>query len=474
MCTVNAFAKTNLQQQDLTDPHFTTVPIKINENHKNGNINMEININVDFPQGDNIILVKKIAEWINNNFSNNLSDNSNESYTGSLLDGQDMIEYYKNAVLRDVSSSEGHDGGYWMNIHRISETNKFVSYSLAFSELDPGAATDVSYTEKLSFNKVNGEKVTWDIFASGYEQRLKELLNGSTFYEETMDGNIDCTDFVRRNSIDLSSVTIWLENNSMGFCYDLGSQGGRAFCHIPYESIKYLLTVEGQNIVTEETEAQRQAREAREKAEREEQERQAAEEKRLNDIDNYYSNAEIGDFFYSDGTYSKSVDGNKTIVGIVASNNAIEGKKRELSHGFIMAFQDASDKEVNWNDAVNLGENEPKIISTVSNESLSWCMPNQKQMLEMLTNLGVILKEKKASNSLGANLLSVYTGIVMTTNIDEDKTKMLNFRKPNKERWTADYPLDNQDSAIMFNIKKCEFKMEQKDEKHFVRLIAAF
>ncbi len=59
-------------------------------------------------------------------------------------------------------------------------------------------------------------------------------------------------------------------------------------------------------------------------------------------VDDYWDNLKIGDYYYSDGSFSTHLDQSKTCVGIVYSlETTVEEKKHGWTHGQIVALEDA-------------------------------------------------------------------------------------------------------------------------------------
>lgn len=97
-------------------------------------------------------------------------------------------------------------------------------------------------------------------------------------------------------------------------------------------------------------------------------------------IDNYptHSSAQIGDFYYSDGTVSSVWDVEKTAIGVVFSLETSEDDKRQgYTHGQIVALSDLSDKKQPW-------DSNPKDIIEYPN--YGWA--NRLEALDDLNGLG--------------------------------------------------------------------------------------
>ena len=63
-------------------------------------------------------------------------------------------------------------------------------------------------------------------------------------------------------------------------------------------------------------------------------------------VDDYWDNLKIGDYYYSDGSFSTQLDQSKTCVGIVFSlETTAEEKKHGWTHGQIVALEDTGGEE---------------------------------------------------------------------------------------------------------------------------------
>lgn len=67
-----------------------------------------------------------------------------------------------------------------------------------------------------------------------------------------------------------------------------------------------------------------------------------------------YSKVKIGDYFYSDGTYSHSLENTKKAVGVVFSlETSKKDQERGFNHGYIIALNDAKKGQCYWGPRMN-------------------------------------------------------------------------------------------------------------------------
>lgn len=91
-----------------------------------------------------------------------------------------------------------------------------------------------------------------------------------------------------------------------------------------------------------------------------------------------HSSAQIGDYYYSDGTVSSVWDVDKTAIGVVFSLETSETDKMQgFTHGQIVALSDLSDKKLSW-------DSNPKDIIEYPN--YGWA--NRLEALNDLNGLG--------------------------------------------------------------------------------------
>jgi TPR repeat protein len=222
---------------------FETTLIKDSDTLEKGQLSVDYNIDIDYPNDNNTILTNSIAQWINDKFKST----DETGYTDSLNDGNAMIDYYLNNISETWEASNGDNGSYDMSIKKKDETMKYITYKCIHSEYHPGAATSFGNITQVSFNKKDGSIIGWNIFNDNFENKLIAIAVNSKFYLDNTDEEENETSIsVFNNKISDFELSLTRQGIVL-YRWMMGST--QAFGIIPYDKIKSLLNKKGLDLI---------------------------------------------------------------------------------------------------------------------------------------------------------------------------------------------------------------------------------
>ena len=198
---------------------------------------------VDIPVTENEELRDNIINWI--------SSNLNESYQGDSQDVKAMVEFDKNDFL---SLDNGTPQSRQQVFITVEEDNdRYVTY-FQESYLYTGGAHGITIQSGASFNRMTGQRFTFDMFTEplALVGLIRESLK-TQYFDVLMDGtDVAFDEVLFAESVEEFPLPVtepWIRNDSVVFVYQSYEIAPYALgipqCGIPYRELKGFLTEEG-------------------------------------------------------------------------------------------------------------------------------------------------------------------------------------------------------------------------------------
>ena len=185
-------------------------------------------IQIDYPMTGKYELVTAIQQWMNKYIS---SLAEIDQYSGSLDDGDQIIDYY----FSKHNSESSDDCHLSIHILKEYETKNFITYLFSFYSYS-GGAHGIGGEGGATFIKSDGHVIDWGMFTNDSDmQRL--IKDGLNEFFDNEDYDKDYTPLPAENPIFLG--------NGVKFIYGVYELEGTSYASgqphftIPYSEIKY-------------------------------------------------------------------------------------------------------------------------------------------------------------------------------------------------------------------------------------------
>lgn len=158
-----------------SDSKFSTKHIGWQQKIKQGRLDAECRISVDYPVKGNPLLLRGVREWMNEQLG--------AIYTGDLNAGDSVIAYYGKLEIDSLKSqmqmldSSEFDAGMSIDrtLGRVYETNRLVTFGDT-AYIYSGGAHGSETIAGVTFRKDDGRKFGWDMLKNTSEQEFRDLL----------------------------------------------------------------------------------------------------------------------------------------------------------------------------------------------------------------------------------------------------------------------------------------------------------
>lgn len=234
---------------------------------------------VDFPLGDDSLALA-VKKFIGNELAKlYIPQKSGEDkyerkypvYKGSVLKGQQMVNYYGKGTLQFFAESQkdmmefleqdGEDKPHYLekiNIRKAEDTPYYVTYSVTDESYEGGAHGSYSFYYVNISKRTN--KPVYQMVDSTRVRDLQPLLRKGAIWYFKQCGETNITDATLKNYLQLSDNgliplpehTPWLKNDSLNFVYqqyEIASYAaGPVSFNIAYKDIEPYLTKEAKDL----------------------------------------------------------------------------------------------------------------------------------------------------------------------------------------------------------------------------------
>lgn len=141
-----------------SDVPFATNSYCFKKTTPTDNLDVEAEINVDFPISGNTELKENIIAFILEALTDNFvfdEDKKNHQYNGDTSDGQSIVDHFGNEKIKELQAMGIGEARIFIN--KILETEKYVSYLVDFSGNAGGTGLGLKYG--ATFDKNSGERL---------------------------------------------------------------------------------------------------------------------------------------------------------------------------------------------------------------------------------------------------------------------------------------------------------------------------
>ena len=133
---------------------------------------VEFSFKAEYPFTEDSVSANAIREWINESLGG--------TYTGSLMDYNQMLTYYADRTIQGYADAEVEEG--WgpseesYEFKRGHETANIITYCLSQYTYSSGAPHGFYLDSTATFRKSDGRRFGWDMFTFDGKTRLKAIL----------------------------------------------------------------------------------------------------------------------------------------------------------------------------------------------------------------------------------------------------------------------------------------------------------
>ncbi len=221
----------------------------------------EISLKADFATQGNEALTNTIAEYI--------SEQLGGTYTGTLANGDSIVNYYGNVqrdsllhLRKEYGPSAGMPYFFSCEIKIACETNKYVSYT-TYTETFLGGAHGTHSFSGVTFRKTDGRRFGWEMLrntdSEGFHALIKNGLmryfNDNTTLRVKTDRDLKACLLVEDdvNYLPLPRTVPYLTKDGVTFVYqsyEIASYAaGMPQFTVPYRDISPYLTSTASNLI---------------------------------------------------------------------------------------------------------------------------------------------------------------------------------------------------------------------------------
>lgn len=178
--------------------------------------NKDSHIKIELPAKDSEALTNNIMEWINESMGG--------TYTGPLDNTEQMTNYYKNIILKNIKESDELSemtGSYeTVDIQKIYEDDLVVTYICKSESYFSGAAHGAHKNIGQTFRKSDGKSfscnyIDFQMLRNDIKEGLKKYLNASN--DEELFGRLFEVDSV--DEIPVPESNPWITKDGVTFIY---------------------------------------------------------------------------------------------------------------------------------------------------------------------------------------------------------------------------------------------------------------
>lgn len=215
---------------------------------------IRVSIEAEFPKNSKDVLSANIQEW--------MSEQLGSTYKGSFAKGKSMLKYYVDKQLKELDTWENGMPGeitYDVRVRKIYETDLLVTYQYEMEGYF-GGAHGARAVQGVTFRKVDGRRMDWNIFLPDKSWEVQKLItkaiqkdyfeieDDKEFHDALLIGEYEdilprpqmCPVYVK------DGISIIYQQ------YEVAPYAaGLPSCVLPYDKVKPLLSVTGQLLLPE-------------------------------------------------------------------------------------------------------------------------------------------------------------------------------------------------------------------------------
>lgn len=215
---------------------------------------IRVSIEAEFPKNSKDVLSANIQEW--------MSEQLGSTYKGSFAKGKSMLKYYVDKQLKELDTWENGMPGeitYDVRIRKIYETDLLVTYQYEMEGYF-GGAHGARAVQGVTFRKVDGRRMDWNIFLPDKSWEVQKLItkaiqkdyfeieDDKEFHDALLIGEYE--DILPRPQ----TCPVYVKDG-LSIIYQQYEvapyAAGMPSCILPYETVKPLMSVTGQLLLPE-------------------------------------------------------------------------------------------------------------------------------------------------------------------------------------------------------------------------------
>lgn len=238
----------------LADKNLETTEIRCADSLIKKDYSIRVSITAEFPKNSKDALSASVQEWI--------SEQLGSTYQGSFAKGKSMLKYYVDKQMKVLDAWENGMPGeitYDVRIRKIYETDLLVTYQYEMEGYF-GGAHGARAVQGVTFRKVDGRRMDWNIFLPDKSWEVQKLItkaiqkdyfeieDDKEFHDALLIGEYEdilprpqtCPVYVK------DGISIIYQQ------YEVAPYAaGLPSCVLPYAQVKPLLSVTGQLLLPE-------------------------------------------------------------------------------------------------------------------------------------------------------------------------------------------------------------------------------
>lgn len=238
----------------LADKNLETTEIRCADSLIKKDYSIRVSITAEFPKNSKDALSASVQEWI--------SEQLGSTYQGSFAKGKSMLKYYVDKQMKVLDVWENGMPGeitYDVRIRKIYETDLLVTYQYEMEGYF-GGAHGARAVQGVTFRKVDGRRMDWNIFLPDKSWEVQKLItkaiqkdyfeieDDKEFHDALLIGEYEdilprpqtCPVYVK------DGISIIYQQ------YEVAPYAaGLPSCVLPYDKVKPLLSVTGQLLLPE-------------------------------------------------------------------------------------------------------------------------------------------------------------------------------------------------------------------------------
>lgn len=238
----------------LADKNLETTEIRCADSLIKKDYSIRVSITAEFPKNSKDALSASVQEWI--------SEQLGSTYQGSFAKGKSMLKYYVDKQMKVLDAWENGMPGeitYDVRVRKIYETDLLVTYQYEMEGYF-GGAHGARAVQGVTFRKVDGRRMDWNIFLPDKSWEVQKLITKAIQkdyfeieddkefhdalligeYEEILPRPQTCPVYVK------DGLSIIYQQ------YEVAPYAaGMPSCILPYETVKPLMSVTGQLLLPE-------------------------------------------------------------------------------------------------------------------------------------------------------------------------------------------------------------------------------
>lgn len=238
----------------LADKNLETTVIRCADSLIKKDYSIRVSITAEFPKNSKDALSASVQEWI--------SEQLGSTYQGSFAKGKSMLKYYVDKQMKVLDAWENGMPGeitYDVRIRKIYETDLLVTYQYEMEGYF-GGAHGARAVQGVTFRKVDGRRMDWNIFLPDKSWEVQKLItktiqkdyfeieDDKEFHDALLIGEYE--DILPRPQ----TCPVYVKDG-LSIIYQQYEvapyAAGMPSCVLPYAQVKPLLSVTGQLLLPE-------------------------------------------------------------------------------------------------------------------------------------------------------------------------------------------------------------------------------